>query len=234
MLVFRRNIHLRFEFVSIAFLCLLSCRDTSEGRLSRFTGLTETRSQKIARVLDQSYSRFPLKLSQDEDPMLACLKAGRIDYLVDFFARISGSRELARIVLEECARSGCPPSLAFAVAWVESNFIPSIASVNRGSVDRGLFQLNSRSYPHLQAREFFDVRLNSRNALGYLKVCLGYGGEEAIALAIYNAGLSRLAQGKVPATTYDYVEKVLTYKDDIDELFSRDFTGITQGALAHD
>ncbi|WP_461249005.1 transglycosylase SLT domain-containing protein, partial [Treponema sp. R6D11] len=78
-----------------------------------------------------------------------------------------------------------PAALAFALCWEESRFNPrAVGKPNRdGSIDRGLFQLNNRSFPELDTYMFFNVQHNARYGISHLRYCLDYGGSEVSALA---------------------------------------------------
>jgi hypothetical protein len=143
------------------------------------------------------------------------------DLVIDFFSRITGSREIAEMILAAGDSLKVPPGLAFAVAWEESRYRPkAINTHNRnGSVDRGLFQLNSRSFPKLSETDFFDPRINTRYGIAHLRWCLDTGGSEVVALAMYNAGAVRVNTNGTPKMTLEYVEKVLGSRRKIDSFF---------------
>jgi hypothetical protein len=141
--------------------------------------------------------------------------------VVDFFSRIAGSREIAETILIAADAYRIPPSLAFAVAWEESRYRPRAINIrNRdGSIDRGLFQLNSRSFPKLSEADFFDIPTNTRNGISHLRWCLDTGGSEIVALSMYNAGVTRVNSSGTPRITLDYVGKVLNSRRKIDGFF---------------
>ncbi len=136
---------------------------------------------------------------------------------VYFFEELAGSRELAHIVLREAEKYGVPAPLAFALVWKESSFNPYAVNENSSSIDRGLFQLNSRSFPDLSEEEFFDPGINARHGLAYLSRCLKDGGNEVVALAMYNAGRTRVTQRGTPKMTLDYIARVLEYEERIEQ-----------------
>jgi len=138
-----------------------------------------------------------------------------------FFARICGSPEVADLILKEAVQLAIPPSLAFAVSWEESRFdVFAVNPHNRdGSVDRGLFQLNSSSFPKLGEADFFNPQVNARYGMSHLRMCLDTGGSEIAALAIYNAGSGRVQTGGTPRQTLDYVARVLSTQCKIDRVF---------------
>jgi hypothetical protein len=143
------------------------------------------------------------------------------DLVIDFFSLIAGSREIAETILTIAEVYRIPLSLAFAIAWEESRYRPRATSVrNRnGSIDRGLFQLNSHSFPKLSEADFFDIRTNTRNGLSHLRWCLDTGGSEIVALSMYNAGANRVNSSGAPRITLEYVERVLNSRRKIDGFF---------------
>jgi hypothetical protein len=143
------------------------------------------------------------------------------EWVISFFARLCGSEELAEIILEGAARYAVSPSLAFALSWEESRYnYQAVNCQNRdGSIDRGLFQLNNRSFPKLAEQEFFSPRINTAHGMAHLRLCLDMGGSEITALAMYNAGTSRVRSGGTPRQTLDYTARVLTVRRKIDRVF---------------
>ena len=101
-----------------------------------------------------------------------------------FFTELTGSREVASLILESAERYQIPASLAFAIAYEESRFNPAAFNDNGTSVDRGLFQLNSKSFPKLKISEFYDPAVSARNGLSHFAFCLSSGGNEVAALAM--------------------------------------------------
>jgi hypothetical protein len=143
------------------------------------------------------------------------------DLVTDFFSSIAGSREIAEMILGAAETYKVSPSLAFSVAWEESRYQPrAINTYNRdGSIDRGLFQLNSRSFPKLSEADFFDPRINTRHGIAHLRWCLDTGGSEIVALSMYNAGSVRVNTGGAPRVTLEYVGRILGSRRKIDSLF---------------
>lgn len=137
----------------------------------------------------------------------------------DFFASLTGSRKIADIILGYAEKNGIRPSLAFALALEESRFTPRAINDNGDSVDRGLFQLNSKSFPKLGENEVYDPEINARYGLAHLRFCLDEGGNEVAALAMYNAGNGRVGRGATPRRTLDYVYRVLAYDKNISNFF---------------
>jgi hypothetical protein len=156
------------------------------------------------------------------DPLLAYYEDELArDRLIAFFGMITGSGELAGVILAQARSNRVPLALAFALGWEESRYDPR--AVNRRNrnktVDRGLFQLNSASFPHLAERDFFDPALNARYGLAHLRWCLDDGGSEVAGLAMYNAGRGRVRSGATPKVTLDYVSRILENRRKIEELF---------------
>jgi hypothetical protein len=167
-------------------------------------------------------SAFLLEPEVHEDLIFDCYRepASR-DWVILFFTRICGSREVAESVLINAENHNVSPSLAFALCWEESRY--RIDAVNRrnqdGSIDRGLFQLNNRSFPALTDADFFNPRVNAWYGMGHLRFCLDTGGSEIAALAMYNAGTGRVRSTGTPKNTLDYISRILASRRKIDNLF---------------
>ncbi len=169
------------------------------------------------------YRDAVLRSRHRSDPILALYrgKASREEVLA-FFSAIVHSRELAETILENAAEYDVSPSLAVALSWEESRFDPRAVNRNKASVDRGLFQLNSKSFPKLTEKEFFNPALNTRYGIAHLRWCLDLGDSEVAGLAMYNAGTNRVRANSTPKATLDYVSRVLAFRDGLNELFERD------------
>jgi hypothetical protein len=143
------------------------------------------------------------------------------DYVTAFFGNIVHSQELAQIILANADVFNISPSLAFALCWAESRFkIRATSQKNQnGSTDRGLFQLNDKSFPHLSEKDFYDPRISSHYGLSHLRWCLDTGGSLVAGLAMYNAGTNRVSSGGTPKMTLDYVSNILNTKQRIELLF---------------
>jgi len=138
---------------------------------------------------------------------------------VEFFAALTGSQEISEIILAEASRQNLSPALVFALAYHESRFKVRAVNRNSSSIDRGLFQLNSRTFPKLTIEEFFDPVLNARLGMNHLRFCLEEGGNEVVALAVYNAGLTRIRTGGTPLSTLNYINKIIGYRNNVEALF---------------
>ena len=135
--------------------------------------------------------------------------------VIDYFTGMTGSRQLTDIILRYSDINNLPLSLSFALAYAESSFNPSAVNRNSASVDRGLFQLNSRSFPRLSEAEFFDPEINARLGLSYLRDCLEQGGNVVVGLAMYNAGRTRVKNQGTPRMTLDYIAKIMSLQSEI-------------------
>jgi hypothetical protein len=169
--------------------------------------------------ISSAFLREP-ELVRDE-PMERYLNPDSREWVLDFFARLCGSAEIAESILEESEQRGVSPALAFAVCWEESRYnSQAVNRLNRnGSVDRGLFQLNSASFPKLGEADFFNPRINVYYGMAHLRMCLDLGGSEIAALAMYNAGSARVRAGGTPKQTLDYSDRILSARRKIEARF---------------
>ena len=166
------------------------------------------------------------------DPIASVAKTavGREETLA-FFAGITGSAEVAKAILDNALHFGVSPALAFALAEEESKFDPHAQNANAGSVDRGLFQLNSRAFPKVRATDAWDPLTNARYGLSHLAWFLEKAGNEVSALAMYNAGSYSVDRGATPRRTLDYISRIQAYRDRILDLYAAKI-GIRAGTLA--
>jgi len=143
------------------------------------------------------------------------------EWVVEFFLNICANREIVFAILENSEKFNVPPSLAFSVGWEESRLNPNAINLHNrdGSIDRGLFQLNSRSFPKLEIANFFDIGVNSYYGLAHLRYCLDTGGSEISALAMYNAGTGRVRTSGAPEVTLNYINRILGNKSRIENQF---------------
>ncbi len=139
--------------------------------------------------------------------------------VLEFFGSITKSRDIAAAILDNAEEYSVPAALAFALAYEESQFQPRAINRNADSVDRGLFQLNSKSFPNMTIEQFYDPALNARKGIAHLAYCLDEGGNEVAALAIYNAGFGRVSKGGTPRKTLDYISRITKYASNLETLF---------------
>jgi hypothetical protein len=198
-------------FLAIRWPDLLACRASGEPALSAEDAVEEESVLFFAEIpgkdreLIQKMYREPV--SQD--------------WVIGFFAEVCGSREIASVILVNADAFNIPPALAFALAWEESRFNPdAVNTKNRNeSTDRGLFQLNNRSFPDIEALSFFNPGVNAWYGMGHLRYCLDSGGSEITALAMYNAGTGRVRSQGAPRQTLDYIQRIFDYRGRIEADF---------------
>ena len=122
-------------------------------------------------------------------------------------------------IINSCALEyGVNKSLVKAVIHAESGYNPSAVSP-KGA--QGLMQLMPKTAQGLKVANSFDPADNIRGGVRYLRFLLDtFKGDETLALAAYNSGLSRVAKfGGIPPyeETRNYVAKVLNYKKNYDK-----------------
>jgi hypothetical protein len=145
--------------------------------------------------------------------------------ILAFFGALAQSDKIAQLILDNAAVFRISPSLAFALCWKESRFNPwAVNQANRNSsIDRGLFQLNNRSFPKLSEEDFFNPALNVYYGMAHLRWCLDSVDTEVAALAMYNAGHTRVSSGATPKQTLDYVSGILEFRRGIEDLFRTEY-----------
>jgi len=116
-------------------------------------------------------------------------------------------------IIKTCSdKYGVSASLIKAVIHAESGYNPNAVSHKGAS---GLMQLMPGTAKSLKVNNSFDPKDNVEGGVKYLRFLLDtFKGDVSLALAAYNAGLSRVAKyGGIPpyAETRNYVNKVLSY-----------------------
>jgi len=187
------------------------------------------KNQELARELAQENSAdaklanfFSRSKTEHRDIILELYRDEKAqDRVIDFFSGVCASPEIVRVILANANEFNIAPALAFALAWEESRLNPyAVNYKNRdGSIDRGLFQLNSRSFPRLEVQAFLNPEINARHAMGHLRHCLDISGSEIAALAMYNAGTSRVNSSGTPRSTLDYISRIMENRRGIENLF---------------
>ncbi|NVN91753.1 MAG: lytic transglycosylase domain-containing protein [Desulfuromonadales bacterium] len=128
------------------------------------------------------------------------------------FTKSSNPEEFDQIIKTCSDRYGVSESLIKAVIHAESGYNPNAVS-NKGA--SGLMQLMPGTARDLKVSNSLDPKDNVEGGVKYLRFLLDtFHGDTSLALAAYNAGLSKVAKyGGIPpyAETRTYVARVLSY-----------------------
>lgn len=164
------------------------------------------------------------ELEDETDTELAYYRQSTSRAAVEwFYTHIAGSKEVAQAILTEADKNDIPLSLAFALAYTESRYNTKAIHKNTNStIDRGLFQLNSNTFPKLTESDFFDPYVSSKYGMSHLKFCLNTAGNEVAGLAMYNAGTNRVRSNTTPQTTLNYVGNIVSYQKMLENLFAQE------------
>jgi len=203
--------------------CCVSCKAGKAGVSDNIGEEVESLPAETDDTEDVPSGTVGLVLDMGDGPDVildAYRKAALQDGVLGFFQDLTGSRDVALAVLSNAASFEISPALAFALCWEESHYNPRAYNRNRnGTVDWGLFQLNSGTFPGLKADDFYDPDVNARKGLSHLRWCLNAAGTEVAALAMYNAGTTRVCSVGAPKNTLDYISRILKRRRKIEELF---------------
>jgi soluble lytic murein transglycosylase-like protein len=212
---------MRCRFAIIPLLCLFLCSITfSSCQKTASAGNLGKALAEISSLNDNELSGY-LESLERVDPIAPYYQdPSTKEATLQFFTSLTKSENVAKVILENSLKYNVRPSLAFALALEESDFRVDAFNKNGASVDRGLFQLNSKSYPKLEVREFYDPETNARYGIAHLKGCLSEAGNEVAALAMYNAGNNRVTKGATPKKTLNYISRILAYEGNISSLFA--------------
>ena len=185
--------------------------------------ISEETQEDMAAAFQEYFTEISLSmLSDDYDNGLALYRQNASRPAVEwFYYQITGNKEITLAIITEAEKNNIPLSLAFALAHTESSYNAKAINKNSNStIDRGLFQLNSNSFPALTEEDFFDPFISSKYGMSHLKFCLNTAGNEVSALAMYNAGTGRVRSNKTPQSTLNYVGKIMSYQKMLDQLFN--------------
>ena len=149
--------------------------------------LSEETEDELTLAFQDYFSEYTVKkLNDNSDNGLTLYRQPLSKAAVEwFYYQITGNRDVTNAILTQADANDIPLSLAFALAHTESSY--NVKAINRNvnnSIDRGLFQLNSNSFPGLTESEFYDADKSAYYGLSHLKFCLGNAGNEVSALAM--------------------------------------------------
>lgn len=167
---------------------------------------------------------FVIEAKKKEDTGLVLYKQPESRAAVEwYYSKVTNNRDISQAILENAAKYNVPLSLAFALAHTESRYkITAIHRNTNGSIDRGLFQLNSQSFPKLTEEDFYDPKVSAYYGLSHLKYCLNTAGNEIAALAMYNAGSNKVKRNNTPQTTLNYISEIQSYRNMLEENFAQE------------
>lgn len=172
----------------------------------------------IAVFLTNSSSLTPVQRQPaTKDALLALYRDEHLRPLVvEYYAKLTEDRAVALAILETCDELEIDPSLGFALAWNESRFNPRAVNHNSTTIDRGLFQLNSRTFARIDRKTVYDPKSNAVLGLTYFKRAYDKLGSEEKALGYYNAGIGMLTDRTLPKRTQAYIKRILEDRNRID------------------
>lgn len=135
---------------------------------------------------------------------------------LNFITRIThNNREVAQIIYKHTKDKGLDTFFYLALIKTESDF--NIRAVNKnkdGSLDRGIAQLNSRTFPDLKLEDFYDPDINIDHSTDFIKWALDQAkNNEVLALAYYNAGYGKVSGKDVGKLTLNYINKIMITRD---------------------
>ena len=192
-----------------------ACFAEGEGETEAASAAADPRKALVGSVAERG--TMDVLRNSDGDIALRLYRSAETrDAVVAFYSELTGDRDITEIILKHADQNNISPSLAFALSWEESRFKPTAVNRNAASVDRGLFQLNSKAFPDLSEEEMFNPDVNAKNGLSHLRYCIDQSGNEVAALAMYNAGTTAVRNGRTPKRTLDYVSRILSYRENVD------------------
>ncbi len=189
------------------------------GKLSNSAIEAESlQNESVEQASPEQDSFTTIHVNADEDISLTLYRRAETrQSILEFYTLVTGSEDISRLILRYADIHGVSASLAFSLAYAESRYVTTAVNRNSGSIDRGLFQLNSRSFPELTEEQFFNPEINAEKGVAYLRYCLDVGKNPVTALAMYNAGRTRVTERGAPKMTLDYIARILAYQKDLED-----------------
>ena len=201
--------------MAIAIL-LLSAYSPDFIRAEEFHGLNNalipTPIMELAPMEGYSFSNFQLDL-----------KTFQLQELErQYYASLTGDIKIVDSIIAY-NRGRMPLDLLFAMIERESRFNMYATNTNVDdetgeilSVDRGLFQLNSLSYPDMVESDFFNLDINIPTGIGHIVGDYVWADKNLkMALYAYNAGRTKVEDNRVPRSTYEYAEYIVQRSSEI-------------------
>jgi hypothetical protein len=190
-------------------------------RKSRMTSIEIPEKGYVPLTVASDFNVIPQSI--DTGNVLALYRQAQTrDAVIDFFINYTQSEEIALTVLYYSDRFKINPFLSFSLVYHESRFKPTAINQNPSSIDRGLFQLNSKTFPQLNNEDFFNIDVNARHGMQHFRWCLERAkGDISTALAIYNAGEGRVLAGNIPESTQAYVKVINSYRSKLADDFKQ-------------
>jgi hypothetical protein len=226
-----------YSFIFIIVMSLTTCSNLEPENIETLVENAENNVEEAVLSFESQSTQYRSLVFSTEEASDCILEAYQNsvfrDKVIVFFGTIIGSNELAALILKEASERDISPAIVFALSWEESRFNQKAVNRNvNNSIDRGLFQLNSSSFPNLKEADFFDPKINTQNAMAHLRWCLDYANSEVAGLAMYNAGSNRVRNGATPKKTLDYVSRIMRASDKIEELFLDEMNVWTLAVIA--
>ena len=156
-----------------------------------------------------------MKRSLIQSALALCLAMSSAVFVNTTTLATPSRTDIKRLVVEEAEATRIPPSLALAVAKVESNFQAEALS-RKGA--RGVMQIMPKTAQGefgVGADELWDAQLNVQLGLNYLEQLIDrYGGRWDLALSHYNGGtlVGTGVKARPHGYTRRYVKSVLRWQ----------------------
>lgn len=213
-------------FIAVAIVVALSCPSKSTQKfLPVVKAASEVENEVVAEfgALIHEVGFKSEKAIRGDDGLALYRQPSSKGAVEWFYLHVTGNRDVSLAILEEAEKNDIPLSLAFALAYTESRYKVNAVNKNtNASIDRGLFQLNNRSFPQLEEEDFFNPAVSAKYGMSHLRFCLNVAGNEVTGLAMYNAGTNKVRSGRTPESTLNYVGKIKAYQDKLEKLFAEE------------
>jgi soluble lytic murein transglycosylase-like protein len=136
-----------------------------------------------------------------------------------FITEYTKDPELSKLIIKYSRTYKIEETLLLSLIKTESSLDPMAENYNlNGTIDRGLCQLNSRTFSNLDKDVFFNPETNIKYGAELLSWCLKRADNNIVkALAFYNAGIGNVANKNVGEFTLDYINNIIKKKSELDK-----------------
>jgi len=141
----------------------------------------------------------------------------------NYYLKETKDAELTFYTLWFCDIYTVPVSLAFAVCKQESGYCLKKWNINYdkdgnySSIDRGFYQLNSRTFKNLKWIDFYTAKTNCKYGIEHLSQAINYTNENyRHAIYIYNGGIGNFINNRIKQITLDHAQRILLHKFNFD------------------
>ncbi len=137
------------------------------------------------------------------------------EYFLERYLEYFNHNKNVSLIFNKALEENISVSLALALAFSESSLNEKKYNINKNkSIDRGLFMLNSNSYPFLTKTQMYDPVINTKYGIAHIKKLLIKHNSIVTALATYNCGSIE----RINPMTFRHVSRILNKEKELNKM----------------